>query len=274
MNAAISNDTREQITVKDLTTSPTVRLITLSRPKRLNAWTPKMQNELIAALKEGNSDPAVGAFIITGEGRGFCAGADIGEVFAQNTTGDNSDGDVGENSADNWVNLVRQSKPIVAAINGAAIGVGLTMVLSMDYLVADSAAKLSCRFVKMGVVPELASSNFLVQRCGWGAASDLALSGRTITGSEGKAMGLVDETTDDDVVEVALARAISYAENAPAAVMFTKELLTANATETDLNAVQKRELTSLKKAYRSNDHAEAVNAFLEKREPVFGTPHS
>ncbi len=284
MNAAISNDTREQITVKDLTANPTVRLITLSRPERLNAWTPKMQGELIAALEEGNADPKVGAFIITGEGRGFCAGADIGEVFAQNSgnssnnssnnSTNNSTNNDSADSAANWVNLVRQSKPIVAAINGAAIGVGLTMVLSMDYLVADSSAKLSCRFVKMGVVPELASSHFLVQRCGWGAASDLALSGRTITGAEAKAVGLVDEATDNDVVEVALERAISYAENAPAAVMFTKELLTANATETDLNAVQKRELTSLNKAYRSDDHAEAVAAFLEKREPVFGTPRS
>ena len=274
------SDTYEQITVKDLTAEsspdlagPTVRLITLSRPKRLNAWTPKMQNEMNAAVIAGNADPAVGAFVVTGEGRGFCAGADIGEVFAPNIDTAPAEDSPAEDSpdvADNWVDLVRKSKPIVAAINGASVGVGLTMVLSMDFLVAANTAKLSCRFVKMGVVPELASSHFLVQRCGWGAASDLALSGRTITGAEAFAIGLVDEATDGDVVELAVARARSYAENAPAAVMFTKELLTANATETDLAAVQKRELSALSQAYRTPDHAEAVAAFMEQREPNFG----
>ncbi len=278
----------EQITVKDITEGPsTVRLITLSRPERLNAWTPKMQSELTDAVEAGNADPAVGAFVVTGEGRGFCAGADIGEVFAPSlnspdaATADAAPADTAADTADtanrdrdvvagSWVDLVRKSKPIVAAINGASVGVGLTMVLSMDFLVAANTAKLSCRFVKMGVVPELASSHFLVQRCGWGAASDLALSGRTITGAEALDMGLVDEATDGDiVVETAISRALSYAENAPAAVLFTKELLTKNATDADLAAVQKRELTALNEAYHTDDHAEAVAAFMEQREPVF-----
>ena len=263
----------EQITVAD---DGDVRVITLNRPEKLNAWTPRMQAELTDAVRQGNDDPSVGAFVVTGAGRGFCAGADIAEVFAARLdAADEAGSSVGEaaagddNAADDWVDLARNSKPLVAAINGASIGVGLTMVLSMDFLIAHSEAKLSCRFVKMGVTPELASSHILVQRCGWGSATDLALSGRIVTGAEAGEMGLVDEVTDGDVLEAALARARSYAENPPTMVQLTKQLLTANGTDTDLSAVQRRELEALNVARASDDHREAVAAFLEKRPPRF-----
>lgn len=263
----------EQITVTD---DGDVRVITLNRPEKLNAWTPRMQAELTHAVRAGNDDPSVGAFVVTGAGRGFCAGADISEVFAARIdAADEVGASVGEaaagddSAADDWVDLVRNSKPLVAAINGASIGVGLTMVLSMDRLITHSEAKISCRFVKMGVTPELASSHMLVQRCGWGAATDLALSGRIVTGAEAGELGLVDEVTDGDVLEAALARARSYAENPPTMVQLTKQLLTANGSDTDLGAVQRREMEALNVARSSDDHREAVAAFLEKRAPKF-----
>lgn len=251
-----------------------IRVITLDRPERLNAWTPRMNHELIDAITAGNDDTTIGAFVVTGAGRGFCAGADVGEVFAAQL--DDGDGDERRQTRDDdavgervdWVELMRTSKPIVAAINGASIGVGLTLTLSMDFLVAHPEAKLSCRFVKMGVVPELASSHYLVQRCGWGQASDLALSGRTVLGEEALRLGLVDELADD-VVEAAIARARSYAENAPPSVRFTKELLTANGSASDLAEIQARELAALAQAYRTDEHREAINAFIEKRQPKF-----
>ena len=260
----------EQIEVED---RDEVRVVTLHRPDKLNAWTWPMQAELVRALRDGNDDPAVGAFVVTGSGRGFCAGADVTEVFA--ARGDGA-GDGGDGSGDrsavggagDWVTLVRASKPVVAAINGPAIGIGVTLVLPMDFLVATPEAKISLRFVKMGVVPELASSHFLVQRCGWGTASDLALSGRTVLGDEALGLGLVDEVADD-VVGAAIARARSYAENAPASVRLTKRLLTQNAAETDLALVQQREVTALEEAYRTPEHREAIAAFAEKRAPVF-----
>lgn len=275
-----SPDTRryEQITVHD---DGDVRVITLHRPDKLNAWTPRMNAELSDAFRAGNTDPAVGAFVVTGAGRGFCAGADVSEVFATqldetrpDQTQTSAADDVpsgeasGEASRDDWVALMRSSKPVVAAINGAAIGVGLTLVLSMDFLVAHPEAKLSARFVKMGVVPELASSYFLVQRCGWGHASDLALSGRTVLGAEALQLGLVDELADD-VVAAATARARSYAENAPPSLQFVKQLLTENGSEPDLGLVQRRELRALGAAYRTPEHREAVQAFLERRPPQF-----
>ncbi len=257
----------EQIEVAD---RGEVRVITLNRPEKLNAWTPRMSRELVDALTSGNDDPSVGAFVVTGAGRAFCAGADIGAVFAKQLDG----GDAGSGGSTeqaprvDWVELVRSSKPIVAAINGPSIGVGLTLALPMDFLVAHPEAKLSARFVKMGLVPELASSHFLVQRCGWGTASDLALSGRTVTGVVAGEMGLVDEVADD-VVEAAMSRAMSYAENAPPSLRLTKQLLTQNGTDTDLAAVQGRELAALEVAYATDEHREAVNAFLEKRAPRF-----
>ena len=144
------------------------------------------------------------------------------------------------------------------------------MVLPFDRLVAARSAKISARFVRMGLVPELASSHFLVARCGWGAASWLALTGTTITGEEAAAMRLVDRAVDDDAVLVeALADATALAESPPPQVRMIKELLTANAVESDLGLVQQRELTALNAAYRTPEHREAVSAFLERRQPDF-----
>ena len=185
----------EQIVVED---RGLIRLITLSRPERLNAWTRRMSRELVHAIEEGNGSDAVGAFVFTGAGRGFCAGADIGDEFASGASADNLDDDKPRET--DWVALVRSSKPMVAAINGPAVGVGLTLLLPMDYLIAGRSARLSARFVRMGLVPELASSHFLVQRCGWGPASDLALSGRMASADDALAIGLVDRVVDDETL--------------------------------------------------------------------------
>lgn len=242
-----------------------VLLITLNRPDRLNAWTPQMMGELFAAIGDANDDPSIGAVVVTGAGRGFCAGADMDAVFGAHG------GDVMASAAD-WVAFCRSSKPLVAAINGPAIGVGITMVLPFDQLLAADGAKLSIRFVKLGIVPELASTHFLVSRCGWGTASWLALSGDTVLAEEAARVGLVDrvcaaEQLVDDAVDVAAV----LGANPPLAVRLIKDLLTANAAETDLQAAQARELRSLAEAYASADHREAVQAFMEKRAPRFGS---
>lgn len=253
-----------------------VLLLTLNRPDRLNAWTAQMSAELADAIGRANDDPALGAVVVTGAGRGFCAGADIGATFGGNLDGPQTPGREGASEAApapervDWVSFCRSSKPLVAAINGPAIGVGLTMVLPFDRLVAARGAKLSCRFVKMGLVPELASSHFLVARCGWGAASWLALSGETVLGEEAARLGLVDRVVDDaDVLEAAMADARLLAANPSPQLRMIKELLTANASEGDLAAVQRRELAALREAYGTAEHREAVRAFLEKRPPDF-----
>jgi enoyl-CoA hydratase/carnithine racemase len=172
--------------------------------------------------------------------------------------------------ANDWVTLCRQSKPLIAAINGASIGVGLTLVLPFDQIIAAKGAKLSARFVKMGLVPELASSHFLAARCGFGAASWLALSGATVLAEEAKELGLVDRLTEPEaLLPTAMAMAEELAGNPPTQLRLIKDLLTRNADEGDLGAVQQRELEAMNVAYQTPEHAEAVAAFLERRAPVF-----
>ena len=245
-----------------------VVLITLDRPDRLNAWTPRMTAELTDAIEAADADRSVGAVVVTGAGRGFCAGADINAVFDAQLHGDASAA-IPQGDRD-WIDLIRSTKPIVAAVNGAAIGMGLTMILPFDRIVAADGAKLSVRFVKLGLVPELASSLFLPLRCGWGAASDLMLSGRTIEAAEAFALGIVDEVVaPEQLLEVALARARSYGENPTPQARWIKALLTRNANETDPRAVQMREIAHMRDAYASAEHKEAVAAYLERRAPSF-----
>jgi enoyl-CoA hydratase/carnithine racemase len=247
-----------------------VLVLTLNRPERLNAWTQRMMAELTDAIVTANDDNSIGAIVVTGAGRGFCAGADIGANFGGHA--ENVAAPVEPDTAPtrDWVQLCRASKPLIAAINGACIGVGLTMVLPFDQLVASESAKLSARFVKMGLVTELASSHFLVARCGWGAASWLALSGTTVLGDEAARLRLVDRAVPaDDVLDIAMAMATELAGNPPPQVRMIKQLLTQNASETDLGLAQRRELAMLEQAYTTTEHREAVAAFMEKREPRF-----
>ncbi|MCP3936856.1 MAG: enoyl-CoA hydratase [Actinomycetia bacterium] len=240
--------------------------VTMNRPKRLNAWTYQMGAEMADAIRKANADDNIEGILLTGAGRGFCAGADIEDVFKAQ-----SDGSVGDTPRmGNWVRLIRESKPIVAAINGPAIGVGLTQVLPCDLLIAAYDAKLSARFVKMGVVPELASSKFLTLRCGFGTATELALTGRTVLGTEAAEIKLVDKAVPgDSLIAIATQCLRSITENPLEIVRSVKELLTLNATEDDLDVVMARESEALRRAYESPEHKEAIAAFIERRDPDF-----
>lgn len=250
-----------------------VLLVTLNRPDKLNAWTPRMMRELVDAVRAANDDPGIGAIVVTGAGRGFCAGADIGGTFgsnvgraAQEVAALDEEAQRAEREASiRWVELCRSSKPLVAALNGVAIGVGLTLVLPFDQIFAAEGAKLSMRFVKMGLVPELASTHFLVARCGRGAASWLALSGDSVGAGEAARLGLVDRVcTPEALVGEAIAAAGALAANPPTAMRLIKQLLDENGADTDLIAVQRRELAALKQCYASPEHHEAVRAFLDR----------
>ncbi len=242
--------------------------ITLNRPDRLNAWTYRMGAELGDAIAAANDDDAIEAIIVTGAGRGFCAGADIQDVF--NAQQQDAGAAKERPAMRSWVELVRESKPIVAAINGACIGVGLTQVLPMDYLIATNDAKLSLRFIKMGLVPELASSQFVTLRCGFGQANELMLTGKTVSGAEAAAIGLVDRAVEaGELLPAAREMAKAMGNNPQAALRAVKQLITVNATESDIGKVQKRELEALQRCYASAEHKEAIDAFLNKREPDF-----
>jgi len=252
-----------------------VALLTLNRPDRLNAWTPSMAGEQADAIARANSDRAVGAIVMTGAGRGFCAGADMEATFKTRIDGKDPGNNTAEGSggmpADlDWVRLVRTSKPMIAAVNGAAVGIGLTMILPFDVIVASEKAKLGMLFIRMGLVPELASTHFLVQRMGFGRASEMCLSGRLYDGREAYEKGLADHVVEPDaVVDKAIEIARSIAANPDPQLRMTKELLTINASDTDLDEVQRRESELLRVCWKTPEHKEAVDAFLAKRPPKF-----
>ncbi len=267
-----------QIMVERRGASDEIVLITLNRPDKLNAWTPRMAEEQADAITRANEDQTVGAIVMTGAGRGFCAGADMDATFKSRIDGvdpgnDTAGGVGGMPNGLDWVALLRASKPIVCAVNGPAIGIGVTMCLAADQIIASSAAKFGMGFIKMGLVPELASTRLLPARVGFGVASDLCLSGRLLTAEEAGRIGLVDLVVEPEaLLDAAVARASTYAANPDLQLRMTKQLLTDNMVETDLVAIQRSEQRRLAECWASPEHAEAVNAFLEKRPAVFRPP--
>lgn len=252
-----------------------VELVTLDRPEKLNAWTPTMAGELAQALRAANDDPAVGAIVLTGAGRGFCAGADMEATFQTRIDGrdpgeDTASGQGGMPRGLDWVELVRESVPIVAAVNGAAVGIGLTQILPCDVIVASERARFGMFFIKVGLVPELASTHFLVQRMGFGRASEMCLSGRLYSAEEAFALGLVERVTPhDELIAQALDIASGFAANPAPQLGMIKSLLTANGSATDLKEIQRRESVLLRECWETPEHKEAVAAFREKRPPKF-----
>jgi enoyl-CoA hydratase/carnithine racemase len=253
----------EQITTE---TRGDVLLLTLNRPEKLNAWTDQMRREMIEAIDAANNDPAIGAVIVTGAGRGFCSGADIEQTFQSRIEGKPEE----RTTPRDWVAFCRESKPLIAAVNGVAVGVGLTMILPFDIIVASDQARLGMFFVRMGLVPELASSHYIVQRVGFAKASEMCLTGKLYPATEVTGTGLVNEVVPhDQLLPRAFELASQIAVNSAPALRMIKALLTVNGACEDLREVQKREIEALAIAYSTPEHKEAVKAFLEKRKPDF-----
>ena len=247
-----------------------VALLTLNRPDRLNAWTPRMALEQADAITAANEDPQVGAIVMTGAGRAFCAGADMQDTFKTRLDGVDPGGDSehtgGMPAEVDWVALVRGSKPLVAAVNGAAVGIGMTMILPFDVIVAAEAARFGMLFVKVGLVPELASSRLLAQRVGIGAAGEMCLSGRLVGAEEAYRIGLAERLVPPgELIGTALAVAGEIAANPGPQLRMIKRLLSENATEDDLALVQAREHELMRECWKSPEHREAVQRFLEHR---------
>jgi enoyl-CoA hydratase/carnithine racemase len=169
-----------------------------------------------------------------------------------------------------WVALCRRAKPLVAAVNGAAVGIGMTMILPFDVLVASEQAKFGMLFIKMGLVPELGSTNLLVQRIGFGRASEMCLTGRLYRGDEAARIGLADRlAAPDALLATAIEIAREIAANPDPQLRMIKTLLSQNSMATDIGAVQRRETEMLRECWKTPEHREAVDAFLAKRPPRF-----
>jgi len=247
-----------------------VGVIRLNRPAKLNAWTARMGEEIQDQIRRWNDDPAIGAIVLIGEGRAFCAGADIGGFAERAERNAQGSGEARGRGGYSFTHFLRRSKPTVAAINGYAAGIGLTLALPCDVRIASDTARLSIRFIKMGLIPELGSTRLLAQIVGLGNATEMCLTGRFVEAEEALRIGLVSQVVPgDQLLDAAVAKASEIANNPTDAVMMIKELLAKNPTDPDLDTVMEREQVRDEIARRLPDHREAIAAFREKREARF-----
>jgi 2-(1,2-epoxy-1,2-dihydrophenyl)acetyl-CoA isomerase len=251
------------------TTSSGVRTITLNRPERLNAVNPRLAEELPRAIDDAARDDAVRAVVITGAGRGFCAGLDLSEPPRL------PDGDLRARLdplawVGRWVlATVRCEKPIIAAINGAAAGAGFGLALAADLRLIARGARVSAGYVRRGLSPDAGVSYLLPRLIGLARASDILLTGRDVDADEALRSGLVAGVHDDVTFADDVARyAERLAAGPPIALALTKRLL-ASAFDASLEEQLRRELVAIKTCFASEDVAEAIRAFGEKRTPTF-----
>ena len=248
-----------------------VGIVTFNRPERMNAWSAQMLEDLKVALRTFDADPQVGAIVVTGSGRAFSAGADV-KNYARVLEGSADAISDAKFLADPepLSHLLDRIKPVVAAINGYAVGVGLTMTLSADYRIASEQAKLSVRFAAMGIVPSLGGTWLLADIVGTARARDLILTGAFIDAATALQIGLVAEVVPhEDLLDRAVAKADEYARNAPEVTRMVKQVATANRYAADRAAMEQRENEATQYLKKRPAHAEAVRALAEKREPDF-----
>ena len=245
-----------------------VLVLTLNRPEVLNAFRMSMAMELKGALQQADEDDGVGCVVITGAGRGFCSGADVRGFFdslRQATEGPNAAGSV-EGLPRFVVDL---KKPVIAAINGPAVGVGCTMTLPCDIRIASDRARLGFIFSRVGLVPEFGSTFLLSRIVGLGRALELCLTARIIDAQEALAMGLVNKVVPhDDLVEETMAMATALA-NGPTRTLSLVKKVIHEGLVADIDQAGRNEEEAFTWCLRSPEHAEGVRAFLEKRPARF-----
>lgn len=257
---AIKTETRDRVAI-----------ITLNRPERRNALGATMGAEIRQAVDGYNEDGRIGAIVLTGADPAFCGGADVGDWKRQLDAGTSADeGSRGLRRGTNWVEFFAASKPIICAINGPSIGAGLTITLSSDVRIASDRARFSMRFVRMGLIPELASTKLLPQMVGFSRAMEMMLTGKTIDAAEAERIGLVSRVVPHDrLLDEAVAIGGAIAFNPTESLLAIKRLTWNGLVDTDLRRVMALEADELIKAATRPSFAEAVNAFLEKRQPDF-----
>ena len=250
-----------------------VLTITLDRPDRLNAWTPTMQAELIEAVDRADADDEVRAIVFTGEGRGYCAGADLeggGATFDWRER--EAEGEVPRDGGGTFtLRLFDCTKPTIAAINGPAVGVGITMTLAMDVRLAADDAKMGFVFARRGIVPEACSSWFLPRIVGIAQAMEWVSTGRVFPATEALDGGLVRSLhPKDELVGAAHALAREIADNtAPVSVALARRLLWTMLGAGHPMEAHRADSRAMFARGQSADAVEGVTAFLEKRPAEF-----
>jgi enoyl-CoA hydratase/carnithine racemase len=252
-----------------------VLTITLNRPERLNAFTETMRCELIAAFDLADADDDVRAVVVTGAGRGFCAGADLakgGATFDWREREGEQGWDVPRDGGGQVsLRIYESTKPVIAAINGPAVGVGITMTLPMDIRLAVEGAKIGFVFTRRGIVPEACSSWFLSRIVGISQAMEWVATGRVFDAREALAGGLVRSVhAPDELLPAAHAIAREIADNtAPVSVALGRQLLWRMLGAEHPMAAHRADSKAMYARGQSADAREGVQSFLDKRPAVF-----
>lgn len=249
-----------------------VGVLTFNRPQRLNSWGPDIAAAFYTAIDRAEADPGVRAIVVTGTGRGFCAGADLGPATGLEDPGaDTSGTDVAQLVGERHPHFLTElRKPVVAAINGSCVGIGLTHALMCDVRFAAAGAKFATAFTRRGLIAEHGISWILPRLAGWGAAMDLLLSGRTFLAEEARELGLVNHVVSPELL---LERAMEYAQDiaancSPASLAVIKAQAYGDALD-DVAAVSARAETLMYESLARPDLIEGVTSFLQKRPPNF-----
>jgi len=247
-----------------------VLTLTLNRPETLNALNRQTTQALTAALEAAGRDPEVGAIILTGAGRAFCAGADLKDVAARAQAGES---DLGEDLRANYAPMIRAIRacptPVIAALNGTAAGAGLSLALACDLRIAAAGAQLIVVFVRVGLVPDAGSLFFLTRMLGLSKATELAMTGDPLTAEEGKKLGVISAVVPaEQLMPAAVARANELAAGPRRTYALIKRGIE-RALGRDLEQVMELESQLQAVAGATPDAQEAIRAFVEKRQPVF-----
>jgi len=257
-----------------------VLTVTLNRPEKLNAYTARMGAELADAINRADADDGVRAIILTGEGRGFCAGADLsaGAGSFDTTEGGAGSRNFGEGrtaesgAGSSFIHAMYNSrKPIIAAFNGPAVGVGITLALPTDIKIASNRARFGFVFARRGLAPEAASAWFLPQLVGLPQELRWCLEGRMVEADEALKAGLVSEIVEpQDLLHRAREIAMGIAENtAPVSIALTRQLLWRFAADDQPFDLLKIDGPFVQAMGSTDDVKEGVGAYLEKRPPNF-----
>lgn len=252
-----------------------IATLTLHRPEQLNAFTGRMMNEIIDAFDLADADDDVRAVIVTGAGRAFCAGADLtsgGETFSRGGSDVQTDAGVPRDGGGiTALRIFESTKPVIGAINGPAVGVGITMTLPMDIRVASTSARIGFVFARRGIVPEACSSWFLPRVVGISKALEWSFSGRVFDADEGLAGGLVRSLhAPEDLLPAARAIATDIAENtAPVSIALTRQMMWRLLGAPHPMHGHRADSRAILARGRSADTREGVESFLEKRPPEF-----
>ena len=246
--------------------------ITLDRPDRLNAWTPTMASELIEAFDRADADDEVRAIVVTGAGRAYCAGADLaggGETFDWRER-QSADEVPRDNGGQVTLRIFDSTKPVIAAINGPAVGVGITMTLPMDIRLAAEDARIGFVFARRGIVPEAGSSWFLPRIVGISQAMEWVTTGRVFPAQEALAGGLVRSVhPGGELLAVARELAGEIAQSAPVSVALSRRMLWTMLGASHPMEAHRADSRAMFSRGQSADAREGVTSFLEKRPARF-----